>query len=99
MDYDECTIVSNDRWKENVGGVPRHCFLLATAANWDNPDSFDEDEAYAILLRAKGPADLPNEDELMEVRAEAMRKKNHRGYRRRATGGASLKRGCFRCLN
>jgi hypothetical protein len=27
MDYDGCTIVSNDRWKENIGGVPRHCFF------------------------------------------------------------------------
>lgn len=75
MDYDECVIVSNDRWKDQAGGVPRHCFLLATAADWENPDEFDEDDAYAILLRAKGPAKLPNEDDLMEVRAEAMRKK------------------------
>lgn len=75
MDYDECVIVSNDRWKDDAGGVPRHCFLLATAANWQNPDDFDEDDAYAILLRAKGPAKLPTEDELMQVRAEAMRKK------------------------
>jgi DNA helicase HerA-like ATPase len=48
---------------------------LATAADWEDPESFDEEEAYAILLRAEGPADLPNEKELMEVRAEAMRKK------------------------
>lgn len=75
MDYDECVIVSNDRWKDTAGGVPRHCFLLATAANWQDPDDFDEDDAYAILLRAEGPAKLPTEEELMEVRAEAMRKK------------------------
>lgn len=75
MDYDEAVIVSNDRWKDRAGGVPRHCYLLATAADWENPDDFDEDDAYAMLLRAKGPAKLPNEDDLMEVRAEAMRKK------------------------
>lgn len=75
MDYDECVIVSNDRWKDTAGGVPRHCFLLATAANWQDPDEFKEDDAYAILLRAEGPAKLPTEEELMEVRAEAMRKK------------------------
>jgi len=75
MDYDECVIVSNDRWKDRAGGVPRHCYLLATAADWENPNEFDEDDAYAMLLRAKGPAKLPNEDDLMEVRAEAMRKK------------------------
>lgn len=75
MDYDEAVIVSNDRWKYRAGGVPRHCYLLATAANWENPNEFEEDDAYAMLLRAKGPAKLPNEDDLMEVRAEAMRKK------------------------
>ena len=75
MDYDECIIVSNDRWKDQCGGVPRHCFLLATAADWENPDEFDENDAYTMLLRSKGPAKLPNEDDLMEVRAEAMRKK------------------------
>lgn len=75
MDYDECVIVSNDRWKDTAGGVPRHCFLLATAANWQDPDDFNEDDAYAILLRAEGPAKLPTEEDLMEVRAEAMRKK------------------------
>lgn len=75
MDYDEAIIVSNDRWKDRAGGVPRHCYLLATAADWENPNEFEEDDAYAMLLRAKGPAKLPNEDDLMEVRAEAMRKK------------------------
>lgn len=75
MNYDECVIVSNDRWKDDAGGVPRHCFLLATAANWQDPNEFDEDDAYAVLLRAEGPEKLPAEDELMQVRAEAMRKK------------------------
>jgi len=75
MNYDECVIVSNDRWKDDAGGVPRHCFLLASAANWQDPDEFDENDAYAMLLRAEGPEKLPAEDELMQVRAEAMRKK------------------------
>jgi len=74
MNYDECVIVSNDRWKDQAGGIPRHCYLLATAADWEDPNNFDENDAYAILLRAKGPAKLPNEEDLMEVRAEAMRK-------------------------
>lgn len=75
MEYDTCTIVTNDRWKDDAGGVPRHCFLLATAADWEDPDNFDEDDAYAMLLRAEGPKKLPAEDDLMKVREEAMRKK------------------------
>lgn len=75
MNYDTCTIVSHDYWKNNAGGVSRHCFLLATAADWEDPDEFSEEDAYALLLRAKGPASLPAEDDLMKVREEAMRKK------------------------
>lgn len=75
MQYDTCTIVSNDRWKDEADGVPRHCYLLATAADWEDPDNFNEEDAYAMLLRAEGPAKLPAEDDLMKVREEAMRKK------------------------
>lgn len=75
MEYDKCTIVSNDRWKDDANGVPRHCFLLATAADWEDPSKFDEEDAYAMLLRAEGPKKLPAEDDLMKVREEAMRKK------------------------
>jgi len=75
MEYDQCTIVTNDRWKDEANGVPRHCYLLATAANWEDPEEFEEEDAYAMLLRAKGPAKLPAEDDLMKVREEAMRKK------------------------
>jgi len=75
MDYNECVIVSNDKWKDDAGGVPRHCFLLATATNWENPEDFSEEDAYAMLLRTMGPEKLPAEDDLMEVREEAMRRK------------------------
>lgn len=75
MEYDKCTIVSNDRWKDEANGIPRHCFLLATAADWEEPSNFEERDAYAMLLRAEGPKKLPAEDDLMKVREEAMRKK------------------------
>ncbi len=73
MNYDQCTVLSNDRWKQEAGGVPEHSFLLATSANWEQQGEFDENEAYAILLRAQGPAELENEQELREVRQKAMR--------------------------
>lgn len=75
MNYGECVIVSNDKWKDEAGGVPRHSYLLATATDWDNPEEFEEEDAYAILLRATGPEKLPAEDDLMKVREEAMRRK------------------------
>lgn len=74
MDYDTCTVLSNDRWKDDAGGVPRHSFLLATATSWEDSEAFDPEDAYAILLRSKGPDQLPNQRELLETRMEAMRK-------------------------
>jgi hypothetical protein len=67
MNYDERVIVSNDRWKDDAGGVPRHCFLLATAANCQDPDEFDENDAYAMLLRAEGHKKLPAEDMIIST--------------------------------
>ncbi len=71
MGYDECLVLTNDLWKREAGGVPQHCFLLATAfAPGEAPDPEDEE---VILLRVVAPASLPTEAELVQVRSEAMR--------------------------
>jgi len=91
MNYDEGVIVSNDKWKDDAGGIPRHCYLLATATDWENPDEFEDEDAYAMLLRATGPEKLPAEDDLMQVREEAMRRKitNDTGVDARNVPGSS----------
>ncbi len=71
MGYDECLVLTNDLWKKQAGGVPQHCFLLATAmVPGQAPDVEDEE---IILLRVVGPAALPAEAELVQVREQAMR--------------------------
>jgi DNA helicase HerA-like ATPase len=71
MGYDDCLVLTNDLWKQQAGGVPQHCFLLATAMKpGETPNREDEE---VILLRVGGPAALPSEAELVEIRAEAMR--------------------------
>jgi len=71
MGYDECLVLTNDLWKKHAGGVPQHCFLLATAMMpGEAPDVEDEE---VILLRVIGPAALPAEAELVHVREQAMR--------------------------
>jgi hypothetical protein len=71
MGYDECLVLTNDLWKKQAGGVPQHCFLLATAMTpGQAPDVEDEE---IILLRVIGPAALPAEAELVQVREQAMR--------------------------
>ncbi|GMV36939.1 MAG: hypothetical protein AMXMBFR61_14470 [Fimbriimonadales bacterium] len=71
MGYVECQVLTNDLWKKQAGGVPRHCFLLATAmVPGEAPDVEDEE---VLLLRVIGPAPLPAEAELVQVREQAMR--------------------------
>lgn len=71
MGFEECLVLTNDIWKRTSGGIPKHCFLLATAMQPGQAPDPDEDEL--ILLRVVGPASLPDEVELVAVRAEAMR--------------------------
>jgi len=71
MGYDECLVLTNDLWKKQAGGVPQHCFLLATAMVPGQAPEVEDEEI--ILLRVIGPAALPAEAELVQVREQAMR--------------------------
>lgn len=71
MGYDECLVLTNDLWKRQAGGIPQHCFLLATAMVPGEPTDPEDEEL--ILLRVQGPAALPAETELVQIRADAMR--------------------------
>src|SRR5437773_88393 len=71
MGYEECLVLTNDLWKREAGGIPQHCFLLATAMlPGEAPDLEDEE---VILLRVLGQGALPAEAELVQVREQAMR--------------------------
>ncbi|MHA1269479.1 MAG: ATP-binding protein [Candidatus Helarchaeota archaeon] len=72
MGYKNCYIITNDIWKKKARGIPRHCFLLATVME-PNKAPIDSDDEEIILLRVIGPAKLPSENELINVRSDAMR--------------------------
>ena len=72
MGFEECLILTNDIWKSNAGGIPKHCFLLATVMESEKAP-INEDDEEIILLRVIGPAQLPTERELINVRSDAMR--------------------------
>lgn len=71
MGYEDCLVLTNDFWKNIAGGIPKHCFLLATTMRKDQVPELAEQEV--ILLRVEGPSALPQEAELLQVRADAMR--------------------------
>ena len=69
MGYDRAVVITHDRWKEDVGGIPQHAFLLATAREVGGGGDDDE----VLLLRVEGTAPLSLERDLLAAREEAMR--------------------------
>jgi hypothetical protein len=70
LDYDRAVVITHDRWKEDVGGIPQHAFLLATAREVGSGGG-DDDEM--LLLRVEGTAALSLERDLLAVQEEALR--------------------------
>jgi Helicase HerA, central domain len=72
LDYDRALVLTNDRWKIAAGGIPQHCFLLATAKQVDGTD-IDDDEV--LLLRVEDTAQLAQERDLLATREQAIRER------------------------
>lgn len=70
LDYEQALVITNDLWKQEAGGVPQHCFLIATAKAIAGKD-IDDDEV--LLLRVEKAAQLSQERDLLAVREDAMR--------------------------
>lgn len=76
MDFHRALVISNDIWKKTAGGIPQHCFLLATTLEANVP-SRDPDDEEVILLRVEGTAKLPRENEPVEVREQVVALAEH----------------------
>ena len=70
LDYGRAVVITHDKWKEDVGGIPQYAFLLATAREIGSGGG-DDDEV--LLLRVEGTAPLSLERDLQAVREEALR--------------------------
>lgn len=70
LGYNEAILQIHDFHRQQVGGIPALCFLLASRVNPQiTPDPRSED-ASVILLRVMDHADLPNAEEAKRVRVE-----------------------------
>ena len=70
LNYDRAVVITHDKWKEAVGGIPQYAFLLATAREIGSGGG-DDDEV--LLLRVEGTAPLSLERDLQAVREESLR--------------------------
>lgn len=58
FDFNTMKVLSNDHWKEKVGGVPAGAFLTAV---FDN----DPERPEVVLLRVLGPTALPTDSDVV----------------------------------
>jgi hypothetical protein len=71
LDFETALVLTADIWKSEAGGLPRFCFLLATARDLVGTQNEDDDEV--LLLRVERAAELAQERDLLAVREEALR--------------------------
>ena len=75
MDYNTAEVLIHDRLRQDVGGVPHGCLLLASRINPDGPENLavdlDDAQTSLILLRALGSSSLPNDIEMKSARLDA----------------------------
>jgi hypothetical protein len=81
LDYDTAIVITDDFVKREAGGVPRYGFLLAAATVPTRETDAPLDEDEIILLRVRGTATLPNENELIATRLAAIRDADMRDQR------------------
>jgi hypothetical protein len=63
MHYDAARVLTNDRWKQQVGGVPQNSFLVGASFDAGAFSEAHPIDQQVVLLRVQGPADLPQDRE------------------------------------
>lgn len=70
IDFQMATVLTNDKWKARVAGIPHNSFLVATAINPQSPASTNQFDNELVLLRVVGPARLPSDAAMLQTRIE-----------------------------
>ena len=76
MDYDTAEVLIHDSMKQEVGGVPHGCLLVATRMKpeVEQPISLHSPDSRLILLRVLGSSRLPNDIEMQQRRLDAAKR-------------------------
>lgn len=70
MNYNNALILTNDAWKDRVGGIPHNSFLIAAAFDPDKFAGTADIDKEIILLRILRAASLPQDADLTKTRIE-----------------------------
>lgn len=70
MGFKEAMVLTNDAWKERVAGIPHNSFLIAASFDPSKFGSALEFDKEVVLLRVLGPANLPQDVDMLRTRIE-----------------------------
>lgn len=70
MGFDEALVLTNDKWKEDVAGIPHNSFLVAASFNPMDVAGASEFDKEVVLLRVLEPASIPTDAEFLKARIE-----------------------------
>lgn len=77
LDYEKCTVLVHDSLRQEVGGLPLGCFLLASRFTPGATIQAEDEDSYLILLRVLGPQKLINDSEITGRRLQAGQRATH----------------------
>lgn len=67
MSYTEAKVLTNDKWRSRVYGIPKNSFLIATSFDPDAFASAHELDKVVVLLRVMSPTPLPQDGEILKA--------------------------------
>lgn len=70
MRFDEVFVLTNDKWKHAVNGIPHNSFLVAGGFNPERMSNADTIDKEVILLRVLEPVNLPQDNDFVRTRIE-----------------------------
>jgi len=72
INYETARIIIHDKQRQNVGGIPGLCFLIATRIDPSNVSNlnYKEEDVSFVLLRVMDSTPLPEDKEAERIRVE-----------------------------
>lgn len=70
INYEKALIITNDKWKNDVKGIPHNSFLLAASFDPNNYGDADEIDKEVVLLRVIGTCKLPQDDDMIKTKID-----------------------------
>ena len=75
MNYKSVVVLTNDKWKQQCGGIPQNAFLVAAAFDPENFSKAEASDQMVVLLRARSEAKLPQDGDTLKAIIEHYQRK------------------------